>query len=210
MEMLITMPKIQSTDTVQCVYIIKFGLGYCYIGATKNLNTRAYAHTCMIKNESFWVNKKIPKKAKSTASFEILELVSNERDLVKREVFYIKQCIDTIGYEFVLNKYTRSEGVPYQGKHIGRILRRLRIKRTFSPFEIEEKARVCRHLLHSIEEGNRNPSILVIKRLCSLYCIPYQIIILRSLDESNVKRDKLPAFRRLKPAMDALIDEFLN
>lgn len=60
--------------------------------------------------------------------------------------------------------------------------------------------------LSQIENGHRGMSVDVLEKIAKAYKIPVPIIILRSLDETDVPKNRIDVFRNMKPALINIIN----
>ncbi len=83
-------------DPFPCVYKLKLGLGYFYIGSTINLNRRIDTHLSNIKTGRRDIEPYLsPLSTRHTVSVEILEEVKDYGLLIETEQFYIDKYIDS-------------------------------------------------------------------------------------------------------------------
>lgn len=94
--------------------------------------------------------------------------------------------------------------------NLGEVLKEIRLSKKITQAQVFERAGVSQPFLSQLEAGIKNPSPKMLKKLCDLYSIPTPLVIWKSMTEADVQKKKIAAFRRLKPAMDNLIEEFLN
>lgn len=94
--------------------------------------------------------------------------------------------------------------------NLGEVLKEIRLSKKITQVQVFEKAKVSQPFLSQLEAGIKNPSQKMLKKLCDLYGIPTQFVMWMAMTEADVQKKKLPAFRKLKPAVDNLIEEFLN
>jgi transcriptional regulator with XRE-family HTH domain len=64
--------------------------------------------------------------------------------------------------------------------------------------------------LSQIECGNKNPSFGILESISKELDVPLPILSWLSIEESDVKKEKLEIFRLLKPTIDNMIYELIN
>ena len=92
----------------------------------------------------------------------------------------------------------------------GEVLREFRQEKRLTQVQVSERAKVSQTFLSQLEAGIKNPSPKMLKKLCDLYGIPTVFVFWKATTESDVQKNKITAFRKIKPAMDELIDQFLK
>lgn len=93
---------------------------------------------------------------------------------------------------------------------IGGILKGLRLKKKLSQVAAASKLNTTQAYLSMIESNTRIPARPFMKRLCKLYGVPSVFVAFLGMEEKDVPKNKLTAFRVLKPLMDNLINEFVE
>lgn len=93
---------------------------------------------------------------------------------------------------------------------IGEVLKELRVSKNLTQVQVSQRTRISQTFLSQIETGAKSPSKQMMKILCDLYNIPPVFVAWKATTENDVQKKKVGAFRKIKPAMDKLIDEFLN
>jgi len=94
-------------------------------------------------------------------------------------------------------------------KNIGKAIHEVRRKQKMSQIEVAQKSGITRTYLSLIETGKRlNVSSDVIEKICVAMEIPQVVLDFMSMDLSDVAENKKDSFKDIKPAVNALIDEF--
>jgi len=93
---------------------------------------------------------------------------------------------------------------------IGNVLKDLRIKKKLTQQKAAKKLRITQGSISRIEKNTYPPSKEVLKKMCSLYGSAPALVIWMAADEKDVPKNKLEAYRKLKPAVDGLISEFFK
>lgn len=89
-------------------------------------------------------------------------------------------------------------------------LRKVRFEKNLKQYDVAKKAKVNASYLSQVESGAKHPSKKLVERLCKIYGIPYIVLAWYGTEDADIKKDRLSAFKQLKPSMDALISEFIT
>lgn len=93
---------------------------------------------------------------------------------------------------------------------IGEILKEIRQSKKLTQVKVSERAKVSQTFLSQLEAGIKNPSKKMLQKLCDLYGIPPIIVLWKATTEKDIQKGKLGIFRKLKPALDAIVDEIIK
>ncbi len=88
-------------------------------------------------------------------------------------------------------------------------LKELRVKKGVRQYEVANKIGITQTYMSQIEKGQKVPSVEVLEKLAKYYKTPIAIMLWFSLDEKEIPKNKLAAFRELKPVVDSLINNFI-
>lgn len=66
---------------------------------------------------------------------------------------------------------------------------------------------ITQSYLSHIENGNKEPSIALLKVISEKHDLPMPVLLFMSIDEEDVQPHKLQAFKMIKPSVDALINQ---
>jgi XRE family transcriptional regulator, regulator of sulfur utilization len=91
---------------------------------------------------------------------------------------------------------------------IGNTIKKLRKKKNIQQNELAEKSGISQTYLSQIENGSRSATIDTLEKICLALDIPLPIMSFLSLDINTVNPNKQEAFSRIKPAIQAMIEEF--
>lgn len=94
--------------------------------------------------------------------------------------------------------------------HIGIAIRKVRKDLKLKQLDFSSKIGITQTYLSQIENGQKIPSANIFESIKEVFEIPTAILYWYSFDESDIKPNKVDAFRMLKPSMDTLIKEFYN
>ena len=94
--------------------------------------------------------------------------------------------------------------------NISLALKTIRFNKGFKQVDVCRKANISQTYMSQIENGQKQASIDVLRSLCKVYGIPYSVLAFMAMEEKDVQKSKMPIFKKLKPAMDELIAEFLK
>lgn len=93
---------------------------------------------------------------------------------------------------------------------IGKLLKDLRKKKSIRQGIAAKEVGISQTWLSLIEQDKRIPSTVMLRRLSRYYNIPTPVISWLSLSLEDISEDKKESFRRIKPTMDALINEIFE
>lgn len=93
---------------------------------------------------------------------------------------------------------------------LGAIIKQVRVKKGLTQVQLAKKTRLTQTYISSIEAGDKNPRPATLNRICRVFGLPPQILVYMTLTEKDIKKEKLPLFKKLKPVIDSIIDEVLK
>jgi transcriptional regulator with XRE-family HTH domain len=93
---------------------------------------------------------------------------------------------------------------------IGQLSKKLRKDRSLKQGAVAEKLGVSQTYLSLVEKGVRAPSSGMLKKISDFYGIPEPVMNWMTLSEDQVVEGKREAFKKIKPAMNALVEEFFR
>jgi transcriptional regulator with XRE-family HTH domain len=82
-------------------------------------------------------------------------------------------------------------------------------KQKVKQYEIAKKIGITQAYLSQIESGGKVPTLEVICKICKAYKTPFSILLWFALDEKDIQRNKLDAYRKMKPVIDSMINNFI-
>lgn len=88
---------------------------------------------------------------------------------------------------------------------IGNTIKELRIKKGFNQMNFALRLDVTQTHLSQVEGGKKNPSLKMIKDVADLFFIPWEGLVILSLEESGIVMDKKEEFKVIKPMIEKLI-----
>ena len=96
--------------------------------------------------------------------------------------------------------------------HIGEVIKRSRkrIIPKITQAEFAKKVGITTWYLSRIESGHVDPSKYVLDKIAEALDVPLALLVWYTADEKNIPKEKIEAFRLMKPSVDALINEFIN
>lgn len=94
--------------------------------------------------------------------------------------------------------------------NLGKSIRTLRKSLTpkVTQAEYAESIGITQSYLSCIENGEKEPSTDLLKKVAEKHQTPMPVFLWMSMDETDVPKRKLEAYRLLKPSIDALLKEF--
>jgi len=69
---------------------------------------------------------------------------------------------------------------------------------------------ITQSYLSQLENGNKEPSIDVVKKIADALGTPMPVLFWFTLTEEDVDESKVEVFKLLKPSVDSLVDAFFN
>lgn len=93
---------------------------------------------------------------------------------------------------------------------IGQLSKKLRKDRSLKQGFVAEKLGISQTYLSLVEKGVRVPSSGLLEKIAEFYGIPTPIMSFLTLDVTMVAEDKREAFTKVKPAVDAMVEEFFR
>ena len=91
--------------------------------------------------------------------------------------------------------------------NIGKAIKDLRKQSGFKQVEFADKCGLSQSYLSSIEKGNKEPTLSLLKQISSALSMPMPILVFLSLDKDDVSRKKRDAFELLEPTLKSLISD---
>lgn len=94
--------------------------------------------------------------------------------------------------------------------NLGKLVNTLRVdrmKQTQNFFA--EQIGITQTYLSQIENNSKTPSQDVLKKISDYVYIPLPIMCYMAIEESDIDKNKLNAYRKVKDSVDALISEFI-
>jgi len=94
--------------------------------------------------------------------------------------------------------------------NLGKSIRTLRKSLTpkVTQAEYAESIGITQSYLSCIENGEKEPSTDLLKKIADKHETPMPVFLWMSMDENDVHPSKLAAFKLLKPSVDALMNGF--
>jgi transcriptional regulator with XRE-family HTH domain len=93
---------------------------------------------------------------------------------------------------------------------LGPVLKQLREKRGLTQMEVVKKAKVSQTYISQLENGTKEPSLPMLRKLGKLYKLPAPIIQVMAMEESDVPKSNAKLYGQLKPIIDSMIDHVLT
>jgi len=97
--------------------------------------------------------------------------------------------------------------------NIGAALKEIRLKKfpkeKVKQYEIAERIGITQTYLSQIESGTKVPAYEVVEKICKVYKVPYAVLVWHSLEEKDIQKSKLDAYRKLRPVIDSMIQNFI-
>lgn len=94
--------------------------------------------------------------------------------------------------------------------NLGKAVKDLRKIRGLTQCNFCEKIGITQSYLSQVENGVKEPSIDVLKKIADALDTPIPVLFWFTLSEEDVDDNKREVFKLLKPSVDSLIDAFFN
>jgi len=94
--------------------------------------------------------------------------------------------------------------------NLGLAVKTLRKNKGLTQGNFCEMVGITQSYLSQVENGNKEPSIDVVKKIADALGTPMPILFWFTLTEEDVDDNKREVFKLLKPSVDSLVDAFFN
>ena len=94
--------------------------------------------------------------------------------------------------------------------NLGLAVKTLRKNKGLTQGNFCEMVGITQSYLSQVENGNKEPSIDVVKKIADALGTPMPVLFWFTLTEEDVDESKVEVFKLLKPSVDSLIDAFFN
>ena len=94
--------------------------------------------------------------------------------------------------------------------NLGNAVKELRKKRGLTQGDFCKQIGITQSYLSQVENGNKEPSVDVIKKIAVALSTPVPVLFWFTLTEDDVDESKVEVFKLLKPSVDSLVDAFFN
>jgi len=88
-------------------------------------------------------------------------------------------------------------------------IKEIRQKKGMKQYEAADGIGITQTYMSQIESGQKVPSVEVLQKLAKFYKTPIAIMLWFSLDEKDIAKNKLNAYRELRPVVDSMINNFI-
>lgn len=93
--------------------------------------------------------------------------------------------------------------------NIGTTIKLVRKRKRISQQELAERCGISQTYISILESSREsNPSIHVLKKISKALDLPYPVLAFLTLEYDDISQNKQDAYKRIEPAIDALIKEF--
>ncbi|WP_306351075.1 helix-turn-helix domain-containing protein [Flavobacterium sp. '19STA2R22 D10 B1'] len=90
---------------------------------------------------------------------------------------------------------------------IGNAIKDLRQQKGFKQTDFAVKCGLSQSYLSSIEKGNKEPTLGILKQIANALSIPMPVLVFFSLDKNDISESKRDAFEMLVPSIKGLISD---
>tara|TARA_R110002020_G_scaffold26275_1_gene84922 strand:+ start:487 stop:774 length:288 start_codon:yes stop_codon:yes gene_type:complete len=93
---------------------------------------------------------------------------------------------------------------------LGLAVKTLRKNKGLTQGNFCETVGITQSYLSQVENGNKEPSMDVVKKIADALDTPIPVLFWFTLTEDDVDESKVEVFKLLKPSVDSLVDAFFN
>ena len=93
--------------------------------------------------------------------------------------------------------------------NIGKCIKDFRKSKRLNQKDFSFKIGITQTYLSQIENGIKVPKFAVLESVSTVFDIPIQVLIWRTLEKKDIPIEKQPYFELLKNSIDALINEMI-
>lgn len=93
---------------------------------------------------------------------------------------------------------------------IGVSIKHLRTVKGLKQQEVSKAVGITQSYLSLIESGKKTPTIKTLQSFADYFQAPLPILFWFTIEESDVKEEKVEAFRALKPTIDDMLDSLFK
>jgi len=94
--------------------------------------------------------------------------------------------------------------------NLGLAVKTLRKNKGLTQSNFCEMVGITQSYLSQVENGNKEPSIDVVKKIADALGTPIPVLFWFTLTEEDVDESKVEVFKLLKPSVDSLVNAFFN
>jgi transcriptional regulator with XRE-family HTH domain len=94
--------------------------------------------------------------------------------------------------------------------NLGVVIKSLRKKKGYKQNSFAELCDITPSYLSQIESNNKEPNISTLKIISEKLDVPLPIIFFLSLDQTDIKSEKIEMFNQIDSSIKAMIEEFFG
>lgn len=95
-------------------------------------------------------------------------------------------------------------------KRVGRLLKMIRKSKDMKLSELSELSGVSVPMISLMENGKRGSSKRIVERVCRAFNIPYEVVMFRSMNISEMEFGASERFNEIQPHINQILDEVFN
>jgi transcriptional regulator with XRE-family HTH domain len=92
--------------------------------------------------------------------------------------------------------------------NLAKTIRDFREKRKMSQAELATAAGLSTPYISQVETGKKSPTLTSLQKISKALDVPFPILSFMSMDNTDVAEEKQEAFKLVRPAVQAMIEEF--
>lgn len=93
--------------------------------------------------------------------------------------------------------------------NLGETIKEIRKRKGLSQQELARLSGISQTYISQLEhEENRNPSVEILSKISEALDLPYPVLAFLTLDYDDIATNKRDAYKKIEPAVNALIKEF--
>ena len=93
---------------------------------------------------------------------------------------------------------------------VGNAIKELRLRARISQKDLALKSKVTQGYISNVEHGKQQPTPKVLKRIAEALQVPPELVVIMAMELKDAKPKLKSLYKDLKPAIDSLIDGYLN
>ena len=94
--------------------------------------------------------------------------------------------------------------------NLGKAIQEIRVLKNLSQGDLAAKIGITQTALSRIENGDAEPRKSTLNSICRILKTPKEFIMFKSLEVSDVSKNKKEIFKKLSPSLNELIDQCIK
>lgn len=94
--------------------------------------------------------------------------------------------------------------------NIGRGFRIIREQKGISQAKMAKLAKMGQSTISAIELGKKMPAKLSVKKMCKGLKVPFIAVVVLSLEDKDISKDKKHIYKKIHPVLVSLVEEIIK